>query len=800
MSMQYNQQENLIKYKEVVAKTGLESLEQLTSYSPIVIRDALSKLNLDKFLKATAFLKCEETITYLIQSEAPEAQYLAPRAKHFVTSTLAEAELAYQNLIKQLERSKYKLLSQGERQAIVIEAECSDDFYKLHNYGRQKLISILPMIDDDTLTLVVYSYKNSMMKDGILNLLPAKRRNKIEKEVSQITHAPEDVLVSSINIVIRKLETLLRKPSALGVSVKCERKSYIERAINSIAHVYSYTVETVLNQQHFQRLAKAFSLLGEEQVLSLLDYLEPRLASGMASNIENANFISQLSSGVRQRAPSYASFNIGLKHLNRTIRDIHSRQQELVNSPELLEAPKKEWNAESFEQINQFDEPVWYSMFKDTKKELITDATVYCWEHSSMLAFNKFLAKQKCFLDYENWKLNNDISQAQSIEAQKLVIEQCQQFDSHFRQMNLNEAEQKIKKLFRQESVDELFEGMGFDGVEDYSDRKLSIAKPAGTAQLFKVEDLETEIILADNPHQVEVLELIKEKGACKKLVYAPHDYVEKMEMLRNKFPNFSELINYIEDSLREAEFANESIKLPVINLDGQPGIGKSQVVQEISSTLNISFNTVPVSTMSGPFEVLGGNKAWKGAELGAIAKACLLNSDYAQVSILIDEVCLVKNTGEHNIAPTLYSLFESDQRKSVKENFMGINVDFSHALMFTTTNNIENLLPALRSRLKNFMIKAPDANQMRVIGLNIYQYLLEEKKLSQFFENDIPQECFNAFEKLTPRAAKSAIDQAIKQGLKRADRQKRYKVSLSATDFTAQGAIQNTTPIGFIH
>lgn len=798
--MQYNQQENLIKYNEVLVKTGLLSLNQLTSYSPIVIRDALSKLSLSKFLKATAFLQSEETITYLLQSEAPEAHYLVSQVQQFVTSSLAEAELAYGCLIKELERSKQKLLSQGERQASVIEAEHSDDFYKLHNYGRQKLISILPLIDDETLTLVIYSYKNSMMKDGVLNLLPAKRRNKIIKEVSQITHAPEDVLISSINIVIRKLETLLRTPAALGVSVQCKRKSYIERAINSIAHVYAHTVNTILNQQHFQRLAKAFSLLEEEQVLSLLYYLEPRLANGMASNIENANFSSQSSSGINQRIPSHASLNIGLKNFNKIIRDIHAYQQKLVDSPELLKASHKEWNAESFEQINQFDESVWYSMIKDTKKEIITDATVYCWEHSSMLAFNKFLAKQKCFLDYDSWKLNNDISHAQSIDAQKLVIDQCQQFDSHFRQMNLDEAEKKIKNLFRQASVDDLFEGIELEGIEDYSERKRSIAKPAGTAQLFKVEDLETEIILADNPHQVEVLELIKEKGACKKLVYAPHDYVEKMETLRNKFPNFSELINYIEDCLREAEFANEPIKLPAINLDGSPGIGKSQVVKEISSTLNISFDAVPISTMSGPFEVLGGNKAWKGAELGAIAKACLLNSDYAQVSILIDEVCLVKNTGEHNIAPTLYGLFESEQRKCVKENFMGINIDFSHALMFTTTNNIENLLPALRSRLKNFTIKAPDTNQMRVIGQNIYQDLLEEKKLSQFFETEIPHECFNTFQKLTPRAAKSAIDQAIKQGLKRADRQKRYKVSLTPHDFTAEDAFQNTNPIGFIH
>ncbi|BFT31159.1 hypothetical protein D210916BOD24_23350 [Alteromonas sp. D210916BOD_24] len=796
--MLYNQQENLIKYEEVVVKTGLASLNQLTSYSPIVIRDALSNTSLNKFLKATAFLQCEETITYLLQSEAPEAQYLAPRAKHFVTSTLAEAELAYQNLIKQLERSKHKLLSQGERQASVIEAECSDDFYKLHNYGRQKLISILPLIDDDTLTLVVYSYKNSLLRDGLLNILPAKRRNKIMKEVSQITHAPENVLVSSINIVIRKLETLLRTPAALGFSVQCKRKSYIERAINSTAHVYAQTVDKVLNQQQYQCLAKAFSLLEEEQVFSFIEYLEPRLANGMASNIENANFNSQLSNGMHQRVPSYTSFNIGLKHFNKIIRDIHSHQQELVNSPKHLESPEQEWNAESFEQINQFDESVWYSMLKDTNKEIITDATVYCCRHSSMLSFNKFLAKQKCFLDYENWKLKHEVSQAQSIEAQKIVIEQCQQFEGDFRQMNLDEAQQKIKKLFRQDSVNELFEGMGFEGGEDNARRNSEIVKRK--AQLFNVEELEAEILMADNRHQIEVLELIKQKGACKELIYPPRDYVERMETLRKQFPNFEELINFIEDCLREADFANEPVKLPVINLDGQPGIGKSQVVAAISTALSVAFNTIPVSTMGGPFEVLGAHKTWKGAELGAIAKACLLNSDHAQVSILIDEVCLVKSEGEHNIAPSLYGLFESEQRKRVKENFMGVHVDFSYLLMFTTTNDIDNLLPALRSRLKNFTISAPDKSQMRVIGQNIYHALLEEKKLFQFFEPDVPQACFYAFEKLTPRSAKSAIDQAIKQGLKRADRQKRFKVSLQPSDFTEEEIMQQSHSIGFIH
>jgi hypothetical protein len=159
-----------------------------------------------------------------------------------------------------------------------------------------------------------------------------------------------------------------------------------------------------------------------------------------------------------------------------------------------------------------------------------------------------------------------------------------------------------------------------------------------------------------------------------------------------------------------------------------------------------------------------------------------------------------VKSVGERNIVPTLLGLFESEQSKSLTENFLGISVDFSGLIIFTTTNDIGNLLPALRSRIVSFSILEPSSDQMKTIANNIYTKYRNDRSLGNFIAESIPASCVTFYLHLPPRQAKQALIAAIRNAIQRFDVNSRIPVSLAPKDFELQENFSAPSPFGFVH
>ena len=199
--------------------------------------------------------------------------------------------------------------------------------------------------------------------------------------------------------------------------------------------------------------------------------------------------------------------------------------------------------------------------------------------------------------------------------------------------------------------------------------------------------------------------------------------------------------------------------------------------------------------------DFIGGSHQFKNASVGEVGKALLLKSSNYQFGLLLDELCLAKTEGEHSLVPSLLGILDLEQRKHVKERYLDINMNCSGAFICTTTNNIENLLPAVRSRLMNFDILPPSKTQMHTISNEIYKIFLNEKKLTKFFKENLNEEVRLYLQDKVPREAKAIIISGVKRALVRAN-SRNGQVEVAMQDVAKHDDFSNRTksPIGFIH
>ncbi len=185
---------------------------------------------------------------------------------------------------------------------------------------------------------------------------------------------------------------------------------------------------------------------------------------------------------------------------------------------------------------------------------------------------------------------------------------------------------------------------------------------------------------------------------------------------------------------------------------------------------------------MHSRFELIGGNRQYGDADIGAIGQIMCLEARTFQPLILIDELCMVRDNNSDSVIQPLYGLFDREQRKDFKEHYLDIELDLSGTLIITTSNHYKNLKPALKSRLINIEIERSTIKKMHVIVQNLYNSAIVDMALTSYFVGELPQTVCSLLSATTPRVAKEDIRLAIGQACSRA--KQGIKIMLSVEDF----------------
>lgn len=193
-----------------------------------------------------------------------------------------------------------------------------------------------------------------------------------------------------------------------------------------------------------------------------------------------------------------------------------------------------------------------------------------------------------------------------------------------------------------------------------------------------------------------------------------------RLASLRQSHPHFSQVIDLVQNQLVLAMATDMRLSIPPILLWGPPGVGKTHFAQELASVLGTGMHRLAFDSELTGSALLGSDKKWSNATCGAVFEA-LVFGEHANPVMLLDEIDKAAK-GRYGADPlaSLHSLLEPVSASHVVDISLDFEMDASAVIWICTANDPRRVAPTLRSRMQEFMIEMPDAEQCLQIAESV--------------------------------------------------------------------------------
>ncbi|KXW57254.1 AAA family ATPase [Ferrovum myxofaciens] len=185
---------------------------------------------------------------------------------------------------------------------------------------------------------------------------------------------------------------------------------------------------------------------------------------------------------------------------------------------------------------------------------------------------------------------------------------------------------------------------------------------------------------------------------------------------LKELFENFSPVLNFLRgEMVLNGASKPEAFRITPVLLNGPPGVGKTAFSQALAKALKLPFVKLAAGGMQHAASLTGTASHWSNSEPGEVFK--LISSGKSATAILLfDEADKLSDRLDCSILPALLDLLERESARSYRDECLGLAFDASRLIVLLTSNNIEYMDAALRSRCKIFTIEKPKATQKRLV------------------------------------------------------------------------------------
>lgn len=189
-----------------------------------------------------------------------------------------------------------------------------------------------------------------------------------------------------------------------------------------------------------------------------------------------------------------------------------------------------------------------------------------------------------------------------------------------------------------------------------------------------------------------------------------------RLEVAKSRFENLVEPIGRLQtDLILAAAMKPVDFRVTPLLLLGDPGIGKTFLATQLADALGVPTEKISAGGAQGGFQLSGSHSSWTGSRPGMLF-SLLADGDSAAPVVVIDEVDKIHNT-QHQVLPVLLDLLDAGSSKQFKDEFFELRFDASRIIFVLTANSIENVPPALLSRVEVFQVPAPEPVQrLRII------------------------------------------------------------------------------------